>query len=669
MEYKSRAVENPATGEIVSIDVRIDSSGKEIDEYTDQELLNMALENDMFSIIHTPELTTTPKPEPTWAKQFTNFTKENLDIPGGLVGAAVGTRGGPAGMIIGGAAGTFAGVIGSDYLTEEDISYADAMQEAGLSVGIDLATLMAGKAYTRILRPLIESGWLVAQRKLGKTPKESVEELLRKTGEGTAEAGTKGSLFASQRMLGEEGLTLLPSNVSEKNNMIQAIAELGLFSSPIMSKSADDINNFVQQNITDIVNKGFVVGDPSQLGETVYDLLDVARKSLSQNYETTMNNVVLPKLKKRGPIDVTGIKNKLDFTINNSMIPGVKSMSELDDATLSFLGQLRESLAETKSLTPEALFALEKKITAQVNKLGERGSAQFNDTAARELFQFSTAIKDEFGAALAKVDPDAAAEYAKVKKAYAKGMQGILPELNASFVRRAKKEDFSALGNMVAGNGSIDQVRKMFSSIDKAYATMSKESRAELPYKTAKEAKQAIRGRYLENIFDDLSSDVFDIGKHRTKIKNLLKKGGDRKAQTILGEDYARARQVFNLIQEAGTKERSTIGTLFLKAKEFTAITNLTAGAAVMGGLMGAGAAPTASGIGGAVAILTAPVFLAAVAKSPKYVNKLVMLDNKKFGTPALAAAAVANFITDVMLTMSEEEQAELKNIEKGVAQ
>ena len=266
-------------------------------------------------------------------------------------------------------------------------------------------------------------------------------------------------------------------------------------------------------------------------------------------------------------------------------------------------------------------------------------------------------------------EPDAAAEYLKVKKAYAKGMQGILPELNASFVRRAKKEDFSALGNMVAGNGSIDQVRKMFSSIDKAYATMSKEARAELPYKTAKEAKQAIRGRYLENIFDDLSSDVFDIGKHRTKIKNLLKKGGDRKAQTILGEDYARARQVFNLIQEAGTKERSTIGTLFLKAKEFSAVTQLTAGAGAAAGMYGAGVAPTAEGIGGAVDILTAPVFLAAVAKSPKYVNRLVMLDNKKFSTPALAATAVANFITDVMLTMSEEEQAEVKNIERGVTQ
>ena len=209
----------------------------------------------------------------------------------------------------------------------------------------------------------------------------------------------------------------------------------------------------------------------------------------------------------------------------------------------------------------------------------------------------------------------------------------------------------------------------MFSSIDKAYATMSKEAKSELPYKTAKEAKQAIRSRYLKNIFNDLSSDVFNIEKHRTKVENLLKQGKDRKAQTILGEDYARATQLFNLILESGTKERSTIGTLFLKAKEFSAVTQLTAGAGAAAGMYGAGVTPTAEGIGGAVAILTAPVFLAAVAKSPKYVNRLVMLDNKKFSTPALAATAVANFITDVMLTMPDEEQAELKNIERGVTQ
>lgn len=665
MTQIKRKIENPATGEIIEVNTHVD------DEYTDAEILNWALENDAFSIMHTPELTTTPKQEPTWVDQFTDVAKENLDIPGGLIGAAIGSKGGVPGMIFGGAAGTFAGVIGSDYLTEEDIDYADAVWEAGLSVGIDLTTLGAGKAYTRILRPLIESGWLSVQRALGKTPKESLEELLRKTGEGTAEAGTKGSLLASQRMLGEEGLTLLPSNVSEKNNLIQSIAELGLFSSGVMSKNADNINKFVQQNITDIVNRGFVLGDPSKLGETVYDLLDAGRKALSENYKTMMNEVVLPKLGMQpgNSIDVRGIKAKIDYAIQNSMIPGVKGLDDLDTDTLNYLKILKEAFSETKVLTPQALFRVEKNITTQVNKLAERGSAQFNDNAARELFQFSTTIKDEFGKALAKVDPVAAAEYAKVKKAYAKGIQGILPELNARFVKEAKKGDFSALGNMASGNGTIDQVRKMFSSIDRAYATMSKEARAELPYKTAKEAKQAIRGQYLKNIFDDLHKITFDAKSHGTTVGNLLMKGGDRKAQTILGEDYARARQVFNLIQEASRKDGSTIGTLFVKAKEFTAITNLTAGAAAMGGLMGAGAAPTASGIGGAVAILTAPVFLAAVARSPKYVNKLVMLDNKKFSKPALAATAVANFITDVMLTMPEEEQAELKNIERGVTQ
>ena len=83
MEYKSRSVENPATGEIISMDVRIDSSGEEIDKYTDQELLNMAIDNDLFSIIHNKGLDDPPEQEPTWVDQFTDVAKENLDIGGG----------------------------------------------------------------------------------------------------------------------------------------------------------------------------------------------------------------------------------------------------------------------------------------------------------------------------------------------------------------------------------------------------------------------------------------------------------------------------------------------------------------------------------------------------------------------------------------------------------
>ena len=70
MTLIKKNIENPATGEIIEVKTHVD------DKYTDQELLNIALENDMFSIIHNPELTTTPEPEPTWAKQFTDFTNK-----------------------------------------------------------------------------------------------------------------------------------------------------------------------------------------------------------------------------------------------------------------------------------------------------------------------------------------------------------------------------------------------------------------------------------------------------------------------------------------------------------------------------------------------------------------------------------------------------------------
>ena len=79
------------------------------------------------------------------------------------------------------------------------------------------------------------------------------------------------------------------------------------------------------------------------------------------------------------------------------MIPGVKDLSDLDTDTLNYLKILKEAFSETKVLTPEALFRIEKNITTQVNKLADRQGKDFNDAASRELFQFSTIIKDEFG--------------------------------------------------------------------------------------------------------------------------------------------------------------------------------------------------------------------------------------------------------------------------------
>lgn len=130
-------------------------------------------------------------PEPSWLDK-------NMDVPlgmgGGIVGTVLGAPFGPPGMFvggaIGGAAGTFAGSLISDDLSGEDREYAQALEEAAISMGFDVATLGLGKA--------IKPAWVATKRKLGFTPQEAAEQLAQELG---GEAGTTASLKASQSTL------------------------------------------------------------------------------------------------------------------------------------------------------------------------------------------------------------------------------------------------------------------------------------------------------------------------------------------------------------------------------------------------------------------------------------------------------------------------------------
>ena len=95
-------------------------------------------------------------PEPSWLAK-------NMDVPlgvsGGIAGSIIGAPFGPPGMFVGGtllgAAGTFAGSLISDDLSGEDREYAQALEEAAISMGFDVATLGLGKT--------IKPAWIAAR--------------------------------------------------------------------------------------------------------------------------------------------------------------------------------------------------------------------------------------------------------------------------------------------------------------------------------------------------------------------------------------------------------------------------------------------------------------------------------------------------------------------------
>ena len=133
-----------------------------------------------------------------------------------------------------------------------------------------------------------------------------------------------------------------------------------------------------------------------------------------------------------------------------------------------------------------------------------------------------------------------------------------------------------------------------------------------------------------------------------------------------MGEDYTTVKKLFNLFADASKRPEGTLGTLFLRSKEYSSVTE---GLSLAQGLTMSAAGAGGYALGGTVGailtpavVLTTPLFLAKMATNKKAVNRLIALDKKKFINEELREKAVAAIISDVMDGLSEEEQAELRN-------
>ena len=164
--------------------------------------------------------------------------KENAELPGGIGGAAAGALigflspmpgGALIGSIIGGAGGSAVGSATSDVLMSEkqgtesldDISYVDALTEAGLSVGIDVATLGLGRY---IGKPI----WNAIKNRISNGEAVQVVKELAETGvEGAANVGEQQARFQSQQLLEGIDVTLTKFNLGLTDSLGSTLENLG----------------------------------------------------------------------------------------------------------------------------------------------------------------------------------------------------------------------------------------------------------------------------------------------------------------------------------------------------------------------------------------------------------------------------------------------------------
>jgi hypothetical protein len=316
-------------------------------------------------------------------------------------------------------------------------------------------------------------------------------------------------------------------------------------------------------------------------------------------------------------------------------------------------------------MSAQALLQVDKMLSGQMRKFGTKGTANYNTVADRELAQLQGALKESFINTLKQADPKIATEYALLKNTYKEGLSGLLPVLNKNTVMRAEIGDYEALGKLLTKQTNSNKIQGFMSSLDEAYKQIGKREGlpSEIAYGTAKEAKQVIRQSFLKNLIPQASSPDFDVSDYRKLASQFSKPDADKRLKVVMGQDYGRVKQLFNLFSEASKTPEGNFGTLFLRGKEFSAVQGLPS--AIGAGIGGAAAGTTGAMLGAAIApsvILTVPIFLAKAASNPKAVNKLLAFEKMTFKSPEAMEKFAAFIVSDTIDALSDEEQAEIRN-------
>ena len=647
-----------------------DGSVLEIEEGTPQNVIDDYLKQ----VTAKQNINTTEVPvDLPWYEDAYSWIKENpslgVELPMGLAGSALGTAAGipfgPLGMVVGGvvggALGSGGGSVAADVLQDVPIDYADALQEAAISAGIDVATLGAGSK----LKTFFE-----ARKALGVSPQEAAEQLINRAREGMA-AGSEESLQATQRLLQEGGATLLPSQTKRASNLqefSESIAEIGILSSERMAQNASQVNRVIEDHLNRIIQRNSMEAlDSASLGQELGDIVSAGRQAMVDSYGSSLDQI-MPAIR-RGSVSTKGLRNRIKAFrktyVTREIVDGkpVEAVSNLSPQTASFMAELNDIL-KLPTLSGESLIALDKKITQKITQIAEslgKGESGVGTADLYQLRQLSDSLKEGIQKSISVIDPTAAADYQALKKAYAENMDGLLPRINATMLSGIAdgRRGTEVLGRLLVTARSPEKIEAFMKSIDTAYSELGKDTAAGLTFKTAEEAKQAIRASFLEKTFSLTATEGKDFSKYASLAERWGSKDGRRALTAVFGEDTPRVIQLVNMMAETSQKQSSNLFGLSMRGKEVGLITSAPSQAlAALGGQFALGGI---AGLASAAGILGLPVVLARAATNPKTVNKLIAFEKRKFSTEEAKQAAAGIILTDIVEGLSGAALEEFK--------
>lgn len=609
------------------------------------------------------------------------FLKENMEIPVGLTGAATGAGigflaagppGAVAGGIVGGALGSGGGSIASDLYEGVEPDYAKAMEEALISAGIDVFTLGIGSkikpfiAGAKAARMSPNEAAELFVKEAAMDAKDQAQGVVEKAvaAESVARAAAEGlplgsqeSLRASQQLAEEAGATLTPSQTGQAGSLrilSEGIANLGLLSSQTMQRNAEKVEQAAQAALSSIINRSTTeFDDPAVLGNALNTIIQTGKDTAGAIYEESIKQVrggLGTKTTSVGPLKASLTK----FVTKNQREFG----SMLDDKTLKYIEDLQNTLRTRTQLPVTDLIDMQTVLNKEIKKLGSFDSTAADKAIAAEFAQLSSNLRGVIQRSVDRADPALGKQYKDTKKAFGIATQGLLPKINESFIRNAKKGQYTPLGKLITNAGTADQIRALNASIDQAYKLIPTSKLKDLPLKTAKEAKAAIKSGFLSAKFST-AQGKFDPSSYIKLASEFQVPEKAGRMAAILGEDTATVKQVMNLIAESSRELEGNLGSLLFRTKEYRAVeapVRVASQLAQGGGLvaaMGYGVLDLmSSGL-----IITLPVVLAKISTSPRLANKLLAFDKKTFPSEEAKIIAANTLAEEAISEMSEEDR------------
>lgn len=582
-------------------------------------------------------------------KERNEFIGMGSSIAGALGGAAIGTAilpgiGTAIGGIAGGAIGAFGGELAEDYVSEEDLNYANAAKEAAISVGIDIATLGTMK----YAKPVYFAG----KRALGFTAEEVAKDIAEQAAAtvATQKAGTALSLQSTSSLLAEKGAVLTPSQLGDEGvlEFYERLGRSGLLSGSDFEQNMVKANEAVSEGISGLVAKNEAgVLMKGELGASVNALLYEGKKAIGKQYDTGLKEVA--KSIKNDKVNVIPIHKSIDSFIKGHVNP--LGGNNLDEATLKLLSGLKRDLSAgikkeavmedvpdslrrfgrqyqkvvSKKTVPEPVPALDvlewhKKVNSKITELSNPNSPLYAGVKDSEIAKVSKLLRNVMDKSMRGVNPEAYSKYLGIKKNYKEGITTLKPDAVKSLINTAAKGDYENLGKVFFQEGvvNLDKFNETWKAVNYAVKTIEPEQLAELGFKNKDELFNTIKSSYVLNMFPKVNDKAFDLANYATKMSKLTREE-ILQAKTVLGKDYGRFNQIRNAIIDASKKPKGDVGLLALRTKE------LQAGTAIAAGSFG--------GLGVGLAALFAPKVMSKIALNPKTSAMLINALNRSSKT------------------------------------